>query len=205
MRCNAHLYPGWRVQTLCDVKCSLLRKLTHIHARTHMYTHNTHTRLYARRDSWHLSHQVDCGDDLMINEIRYEIDIHRGQEASTIVPTAIGDANQKELVAWACVSVRRSKSKHVIWYMIPHTHIHTNIYIYIFICLNIPFMLSTYMPICMCTYTYIPIYVHYYMIYVHDPSRASARFYDGCLQWISSVQIGWMLSLLHASSHTRRI
>lgn len=44
---------------------------------THKLTRDTQTRLACPR-TLDISHQVDCGDDLMINEIRYEIDIRRG-------------------------------------------------------------------------------------------------------------------------------
>lgn len=126
-----------------------------------------------------------------------------GRKHRRSVPTAIGGANRKRVSSMGmcvCPSIQ-TEARYLIYDATPrythiHTHTHKNVYLYV---LNTSFCVSTYMPICMCTYytyIYILIYVRYYMIYVLGPSRASARFcHDGCLQWISSFQIGWMLSL----------
>lgn len=119
-------------------------------------------------------------------------------------PTAIDDANQKELVAWACVFVRRSKTEaRYPIYDTTHAHPRTSVYICIYTFFKYFICVPTYMFICIVyVYVYISIYVRYYMIYVPDPSRAFARFYDGCLQWISSVQVGWMFGLcMHLLTH----
>lgn len=75
-----------------------MRKLQHTVSRTRTDTHgHTDARLRRALETLDISHEVDCGDDSMINEIRYEIDIRRRQEASAIVvSTAIRQYESKK-------------------------------------------------------------------------------------------------------------
>jgi len=172
MKRDAHLYG---VQTLCDVELSLLRKLE---------------RANTRQDSWHLSHEVDCGDDLMINEIRYETDIHRGQEASTIVPGVIGESERVSSMGMCvCPSIQ---TRYLTYY--------TRTQVYIFICLNIPFVCQH-----ICLYVYVYVYIPIRTL-LCIWSRAFARFW----KWLPTMDIKCPkcrmdVEPLHASSHTRHI
>lgn len=140
----------YRVQTYDVVKRSLLGKLTHTRAYTHtvqthtcIYTYTTLGRACTRRNSWHLSHEVDCGDDLMINEIRYEIDIHRGAGSIDDRPHC-NRRHESERVSsmgmCVCPSIQ-IEARYLIYdtthaHTYIHTHVHTEtqiLYMYIYV------------------------------------------------------------------------
>lgn len=79
------------------------RRKTHTHTPIHALTHHEYAPLRLST-----SHQVDCGDNSMINEIRYEIDIRRGQEASAIVPlqSAVRVTRVSSMGMCVCPSIR---------------------------------------------------------------------------------------------------
>jgi len=82
----------------------------------------------------------------MINEIRYETDIHRGQEASTIVPSVIGESERVSSMGMCvCPSIQ---TRYLTYYTC------TQIYIYMF---KYSLYVSTYMSIYVYVCVYIPI------------------------------------------------